>query len=119
MTELLSPVRADADAILAAFNQLSLEEGPRTGREIADIVQQLVHVRDELIAAQRAGTPCGEWLQRVNAIISTIFGTEFPVGGLQWKRVCEAREALKKMIECLPPVDLKGQGALPGNSVLS
>lgn len=102
MTEVLSSICANANETLAAFNQLSLEDGPRTGRELGDVVQQLVRIRDELILAKRGGAPCGEGLNRINAILSTIFGTEFPVDGLPWKRVCEARNALKEMVAGLP-----------------
>jgi hypothetical protein len=55
-------------------------------------------VRDQLIAARRAGAPCSEELRRTNAILSSVFGIEFPISGRQWTRVCEARNALKDML---------------------
>jgi hypothetical protein len=36
-------------------------------------------------------------LRRINSILSTIFGTEYPLGGLQWKRVNEAKDALASL----------------------
>jgi len=44
------------------------------------------------------GQPCGEELRRTNAILSSVFGIEYPIGGHQWTRVCEARNALKDML---------------------
>jgi hypothetical protein len=37
-------------------------------------------------------------LRRTNAILSSVFGIEFPISGRQWTRVCEARNALKDML---------------------
>lgn len=61
-------------------------------------------MRDALIKARREGKSCDEWLRRSNAILSSIFGTEFPLGGLQWKRATETRDALSKLLQ-RPQVD--------------
>src|SRR5881275_1943844 len=53
-----------------------------------------------LIEVGRAGQSYGDWLPRTNATLSSLFGTEFPKAGLQWKRVCEGREALRKHRTC-------------------
>jgi hypothetical protein len=80
--------RGTLDALSAA--------DPEVNSKLADVVRRFVAMRDELIAAQRAGAACGEELSRVNAILSSIFGMEFPSEGLQWQRVCDTRDACWK-----------------------
>ena len=65
---------------------------------LVEAVGQLVCLRDQLIAAQRASVPCGAQLSHTNAILSTLVGIEFPASGVQLTRVCGARDALKDML---------------------
>jgi hypothetical protein len=59
----------------------------------------LINMRDELIQARRAGQDDSDWLPRTNGIISTLYGTEFPVGGIKMKRIEEARRALRDLLK--------------------
>jgi hypothetical protein len=82
----------------ALLDQLCGDGPPGTSECLGDVVTRLVHLRDQLIAARRANTPRGEELRRINAILSLVFGIEYPMGGRQWTRLCEARDALKDML---------------------
>ena len=81
-------------AVLALLEQLCGDDPARTDERLGEIVSRLVHMRDQLIAARRTGAPCSEELRRTNAILSSVFGIEFPVAGRQWTRVIEARGAV-------------------------
>ncbi len=88
-----------AGAALHILDNLPHEDSPETRRRLAEAIDDLVRLRDELIAAQRAGAPCRDPLRAANAVLSSIFGTEFPVHGLQWKRVCETRDAIRRWLD--------------------
>lgn len=98
MTALDSHLRAHADAALTILESLSPGAAAPSSDQLGEVTRQLVELRDKLIRARRTGTPCEEWLRQTNAILSSIFGTEFPVNGLHWQRVCETRDALRNII---------------------
>jgi hypothetical protein len=91
-------VQESGGAILILLERLCLDDTPRTEECVVKVVGRLVHLRDQLIAAQRAGMACSDELRRTNAIISSLFGVEFRIDGWQWARVVEARDALKAML---------------------
>ncbi len=91
-------IRAHGEDALKELDRLKSGGGTEIKERIAHVIDQLVLMRNELIAAQRGGKPVDEWLARTNAILSSIFGTEFPKGGLQWKRICESRDALRNLL---------------------
>jgi hypothetical protein len=99
MTELDLHVRAFGDVAMAAINQLDTADIGDAKKQLALAIERLVGMRDALIEARREDQPCDEWLRRTNAILSSIFGTEFPLGGLQWKRATETRQALAKLLQ--------------------
>jgi hypothetical protein len=96
--EVNSLVQESGGAVLALLEQLCGDDPRRINESLGEVVTGLVRVRDQLIAARRAGTPCGEELRRTNAILSSVFGIEFPIAGRQLTRVFEARDALKDML---------------------
>ena len=98
MGEVNSLVQESGGAVLALLEQLCGDDPRRINESLGEVVTGLVRVRDQLIAARRAGSPCGDELRRTNAILSSVFGIEYPIGGHQWTRVCEARDALKDML---------------------
>jgi hypothetical protein len=95
VNSLVQDVGAEA---LALLDQLCRDDPPGTNECLGEVITRLVHLRDQLIAARRTDMPCSEELRRTDAILSSVFGIEFPVGGPQWTRVCEARDALKYML---------------------
>jgi hypothetical protein len=66
---------------------------------LEEAIATLVEMRDDLIQLQRSGKSCGDLLWRTNGILSTIYGTEFPVGGLSEKRISEARKDLRQLFD--------------------
>jgi hypothetical protein len=93
-----SVIQERGGTALAALERLSDRNSAQMDGSLREAVAQLVRLRDQLIAARRAGVPCGAPLSRTNAILSTLVGIEFPTGGAQWTRVCGARDALKDML---------------------
>jgi hypothetical protein len=91
-------VQESGGSILGLLERLCRDGTPRTEDSVGKVVSRLVHLRDQLIAAQRAGTAFSDELRRTNAIISLLFGIEFRIDGWQWERVVEARDALKDML---------------------
>jgi hypothetical protein len=96
--EVNSLVQESGGAVLALLEQLCGDDPRRINESLGEVVTGLVRVRDQLIAARRAGSPCGDELRRTNAILSSVFGIEFPIAGRQLTRVFEARDALKDML---------------------
>lgn len=100
MIDVYSNARSHALNALGILGDLSsgdCEANPK----LSDAMHQLIAMRDELIDARRAGEPCVDALRDSNAIISSIFGVEFPSAGLQWQRVCDTRQALQTLIDSL------------------
>ncbi len=92
-------IRGRAGAALHILDSMPHEDTPDTRKRLAEAIEHLVRLRDELIAGGRAGNRCEEPLRAANAMLSSIFGTEFPVHGLQWKRVCETRNAIRRWLD--------------------
>lgn len=90
-------VHSQGQAIVAALDYV-LDDKANASEKLGAAIEMLVALRDGLIERKRTGEPCGNWLSQSNALISSILGTEFPVNGLQWNRVCETRDALKRML---------------------
>ena len=94
MTDFETNIGDRVAAATAAIHQLDHPDVDEAKKRLERVLETIVALRDTLIAATRAGEPVHDKLRRTNAVLSTIFGTEYPLGGLQWKRVTEAREAL-------------------------
>jgi hypothetical protein len=95
----LSPhIREQAEATLYLLVHLPRHDATETRLQLVEIVHQVIVMRDELIAANRRGESCDGALQGTNALLSSIFGVEFPAGGLRWKRLNEAQNALKALL---------------------
>jgi hypothetical protein len=93
-----SLIQDSGAAVLALLDRLCGDDPPRTNECAGEVVTRLVHLRNQLIDARRANIPCDEELYRTNAILSSVFGVEFPISGLQRRRIREARDALKEML---------------------
>ncbi len=84
------------------LNSVQPDAAPEVAAGLTEALKDLVRLRDELIACQRRGEDCSGWLNRTNALISSGFGTDFPVSGLQWKRVRETRDGLAELLAAPP-----------------
>jgi hypothetical protein len=92
-------VRAFGETALERLDQLQPDGSTQTKQQLDEALRLLVRMRDGLITSGRTGQPVDDWLSRTNVILSALFGTEFPKGGLQWKRVCESRDDLRSLLQ--------------------
>jgi hypothetical protein len=90
--------RHHGETALRWLDELPEKDNAQERVQLAAIIQQLVAMRDDLIERQRVGESCSDDLRRANAILSSLFGTEFPLDGIQLKRVHETRDALRQML---------------------
>lgn len=88
-------------AALAALQTVQADGVASARKTLATALDELVKMRDVLIDANRVGNSWVGLLERTNAVISSLFGTEFPSSDFQWKRVQEARQALKRLLDAL------------------
>ena len=102
MAEVPTAVRVHGGAALEALDQIHRDGPDYAKQQIDEVMKRLVLMRNDLINAEREGRYCGPWLRGSNAIRSSIMGTEYPKGGLQWDRVSETRDALKRMMDGNP-----------------
>lgn len=92
-------VRKFGEMALDKLDRLPMDDNNQSKQQIDEAIRLLVTMRDRLIESRRAGQPkADEWLSQTNGILSSLFGTEFPKGGLQWKRVCESRDSLRALL---------------------
>lgn len=72
--------------------------------ELAGATRCIVHVRDALIEARRRGEPAGEGelLGHVNSLLSVLIAAEFPLAGVRWQRVKQARDEYENVLARLP-----------------
>ncbi|MEJ2376831.1 MAG: hypothetical protein P8Y71_15925 [Pseudolabrys sp.] len=103
MADLPADVRRHGEMALDAIEHVQGDGLARPKKQFAAAMEHLVAMRDALIRAQRQGEPCDDDLRGTNAILSSIFGIEFPSGGLQWKRVTETHDALLRLLDGHPP----------------
>jgi hypothetical protein len=102
----VSEIRKHGEAALKAIDQLPDDDSAKTRKILAEVLQQFVQMRDGLIAARRCGEAVTHWLTQVNALISSIFGTEFPINGFNKSRVDETRTALEHFLSKLSKAEL-------------
>lgn len=98
MTDVRQTIKEMGQPALAVLDRIDVEQQSAADPEVNEAVEQLVRLRDALIERHRAGEDCGEWLGRTNAVLSGIFGVEYPVGGIQWQRIVETRDDLRHML---------------------
>lgn len=110
MADIRALIRDHGETACGLLDQLSPTD-PEANRKLSEIGRHVVLLRDELILAQRAGDDCREPLSRINAVISAMFGLEFPSSGLQWARVGETKDGLRGLLENIRAHD--GRGGAP------
>lgn len=101
ITDVRQTVRDIGEPALAALDGIDVEQQSQADPALDKVMQRLVRLRDVLIAQRREGQDCDEWLTRINRVLSGIFGVEYPVGGIQWQRIAEARDDLRDMLDSL------------------
>lgn len=92
---LTTEIFAHGEAALKGLNALPGNDK----KKLAEIMQQLLQMRDGLIAQRCAGANYDHWLRQANAVVSSLFGTEFPLSGFNKMRIEETRTALEKLLD--------------------
>jgi len=85
---------------LAAIDEALSHRPKQTGHDFSAASRCLTALREHLIAEVRArSTPeARERLARLNAVISVIYGGQFPIGAVPWEKVQQARDALARLL---------------------
>ncbi len=92
-------LREDAQAALTLIRRTLAESGEHFNEDLGRGVGRLVRLRDQLIERRRAGAPAPEgWLERSNAILSSVLGAEFPIQGIPRERLEMACTALERLL---------------------
>jgi hypothetical protein len=94
---------ADAGAGRKALEQIDkiLAERPkRDGHALTAAMQALAEYRDHTVERHRreGGTRYRSTLERINAVISVVLGTEFPLGEVPWGELEKARDWLSDIL---------------------
>lgn len=91
--------RDDVDTALAAMDRALRDRPDAVYQDLVDAVRSLTELRDKLIDERRRGTMSGDWLDRLNSILSLVVAAEYPLEGLRRERVEAGRRALASLLE--------------------
>ena len=80
-------------AAVAALDHALADRPDKVYDDLAEAVRCLVRLRDELRTRSREGASAGR-VQRCNAILSMVIGSEYPLAGIRRDRVQQARDHL-------------------------
>ncbi len=85
---------------LRILDKLLAERPEKVGHDFSEASRWLTGYRDELIAVwRRTGAERDrERLARVNAVLSVVLGGHFPLGGVPWQHIEQARKALSAVL---------------------
>ncbi len=81
-----------------ALDQVLDERPNKINDELNEAVRCLVHSRDNLINLRRQGQDVQAKLDQVNAVLSIVVGSEYPLVGIRWERVQAARDAVASLL---------------------
>lgn len=95
-------LREHGHVALTALERVVRDQPVRLSEDLAEVTRRLVRLRDDLIDRRRKGDASErdrDWLERTNAILSSTIGCEYPIKSIQWDRLCQARDALREMLD--------------------
>lgn len=98
----------ESGAAAQALLDRALDDRPdKIYGDLAQAVRALVRLRDEWIAERRrSGNAARDGrLERLNAILSVVSGSEYPLQGVRRERIEKARDALAELL-----AQQRGQG---------
>jgi hypothetical protein len=89
----------NAAEVLAAFDRLLAEQPERVSHGFSDATRKLTAFRAEAIAGLReAPSASGEArLERLNAVLSILVGTHYPLGAPNWDQLQQARDLFARV----------------------
>ncbi len=88
-------------AAVATLDRVLEERPDKIHDEIVDAVGCVVRLRDNLIEQRRAGDTSRrlqDQLDHANAVLSVMAGGVYPLVGVRWQRVEQARDELKRLL---------------------
>ena len=92
---------AAGEAALAAVDKLLADRPKRVGHDFSEATQRLTAYRAALLAGW-GGPPSApadrQRLSRLNAVISVVYGTHYPIGSPKWKPLEGARDELAAVV---------------------
>jgi hypothetical protein len=89
-------------AALAALDRVLEQRPDALQDELKDAIRCLVQLRSELTAEHRLDrndAKARQRLDRTNAVLSVLIGGEYPLVGVRWSRIKQAREDLTKLLD--------------------
>ena len=98
LTDIRQTIREAAKPALAALERMDSEQPSVAESDLSEAIELLIRLRDDLIGHRRNGNDCDEWLGRTNGMLSGIFGVEYPIAGIQWRRIQGTRDELRDML---------------------
>lgn len=88
----------DSKLALAALDKLLADRPDRVLDDFSEATRRLTALRDALIAEWRGDAENAERMQRLgtlNAVISIVYGTHYPIGSPKWEQLEQARDAFE------------------------
>lgn len=81
-------------AAIVALDDLLKKHPQNIERDIITATRALVHLRDRLIAMRRASFDSGQTLEHTKAVLSVLMAGHYPIEGMRWDCIKQARDAL-------------------------
>lgn len=97
----LADNRAEAArCAMAALNEALSHRPVKTGHDFSAAQRCLTALRDSVIMHHREqpSAESRERLARLNAVISVVYGGQFPIGAVPWDSIEQARDALARLL---------------------
>jgi len=84
---------------IAALERLLQEHPENLERDVNDATRTLVALRNDLIARTRGGEAAyAGHLTQVNSTLSILMAGHYPVEGVRWDCIRQARDALERLV---------------------
>lgn len=90
--------RALCETAVAALDHVLAEHPDKINDELNEAARCLVRTRDGLIDQRRQGEDVQAQLDQINAILSVVVGSEYPLVGVRWQQVQAARDGLAALL---------------------
>lgn len=92
--------------VLARLDKLIADRPHRIGHDFSEATRCLTALRERMIGLLREGNAPPETagrLARLNAVLSVVVGTHYPVGAPKWPHLQRARDSFAELASELSP----------------
>ena len=85
---------------MAALDDALSHRPVKTGHDFSEAQRCLTALREKVIARHRdhPSAESSDRLARLNAIISVVYGGQFPIGAVPWDKVEQGRDAFARLL---------------------